>query len=129
MTIDASGFYSKLLVGTVLPLMRKYGYDCAIQVKVGEVFDPVTGLVTQPATYMVFPAYGLNDPAGSTTREAKNLARLKAQNVYLDASLLTIAPNPDDLFQDANGALKEIIKVESIDPGGLVMLWKITVKQ
>lgn len=129
MSIDPSGFYSRLRDGTVLKLLSKFGFPCALQVKVGEVFDPVMGVVTQAATYMILPAFGLYDPASATTREGKTLVRLNMKNVYLDASLLQITPNTDDLFQDETGATQEIVKVENTNPGGLTLLWKITVKQ
>jgi hypothetical protein len=127
-------FYTGLRDGVALQLLQQFGFKCAVQVKSGEVFDPVQGIITTPATWFVFPAYGVygggntGKSSGNTkSTDGNTLARVVKKEVYLDASVLTIAPSPDDLFQDENGDTFEILSVQDTNPGGVTVLWKLIV--
>jgi hypothetical protein len=133
MPLDPNGFYANLQNNLVYPLLQQFGFSAAIQVKAGEVFNPVTGMITTPATWYVFPCVAVyggggsgERPGVSTETEGKTLNRVTKKEVFLDASLLTITPTPDDLFQDEVGNTWEIRRVEPTNPGGVTVMWKIT---
>ena len=129
MPLDASGFYANLRDGVTLSLLKKYGFQAAIQVKTGEVYDPTTGTITTPAQWTVFPCWAIYGGASSGSQQSndsKSLTRVIKKDAYLDASTLSIIPTPDDLFQDENGNTFDILTVAATDPGGVTVLWQIT---
>lgn len=113
------------------------GFQAAIWVKSGEVFDPVQGKVTKPAVWGVIDCYAVYGggatglyPGVSVTTDQKTLSRKVKKEMYIDAvSLGTVIPQPDDLFQDELGFLLEITRVDCINPGGVAVLWKLQVSK
>lgn len=136
MSVDPTGFYAGLRDNTVLPNIKQYGFPCFVWVKAGEVFDPVTGTVTSPAVYGINPTFAIYGggktgkyPGVTLSNDAnKTLGRLKKKTIYMEASILGIVPAPEDLFQDETGGLLEILTVEAYNPGGVYLLWLLTVK-
>lgn len=134
MSLDQSGFYAGLRDSTVLSLLTKFGFDAAIQVRTGGVLDPVSGTLSSVGTTFVFPCKAVYGGGSSGKRagvtketEGKTLTRKTSKEVYLDASILQIEPNPDDLFQDENGNTFEIMTVSKTNPGGVNVLWRLSV--
>lgn len=136
MPLDPTGFYARLRDNTASPLLQKYGFPCSVLVKSGEVFDPVQGIVTQAAVYGSNPTVGLYGggmtykyPGVKVTTDPKTLTRVRTKSALVDASLLgTVVPAPDDLFLDENGNLAEILIVAVINPGGVPIMYDLTVK-
>ena len=134
--LDQNGFYAGVRDGTVHHLLARYGFSASIHVKTGEIYDPNTGFVTSPATYFIFPcvaAYGggYTGKRGGVTKdkEGNTLVRTLTKDVFLDASDLLINPSPDDVFEDETGAYWDIQNVTNYNPGGVTVLWRITVKK
>jgi hypothetical protein len=136
MSVDPSGFYANLRDTTALQAIKQYGFSCAVWVKNAEVFDPVTGTITSPAVYGVNPTFAIYGggksgkyPGVVVANDAgKTLGRITKKTVYMEASVLGIVPGPQDLFFDEFGTLLEILTVEGYNPGGLVLMWILTVK-
>lgn len=136
MSIDPTGFYAGLRDGLASPLIQRYGFPCAIWVKSGEVFDQVSGTISQAAVYGVNPTFALYGggksgkyPGVTTSNDTgKTLGRLKKKQVFVEASVLGIIPAPEDLFEDETGLLLEILTVEATNPGGLNVMWNLSVK-
>lgn len=114
--------------------MTKFGFDAAIQVRTGGVLDPVSGTLSSTGTFFVFPCKAVYGGGSSGKRagvtkdtEGKTLTRKTSKEVYLDSSILEIEPNPDDLFQDENGDTFEILSASKTNPGGVNVLWRLSV--
>lgn len=136
MALDSNGFYAGLRDGLASPLIQRYGFPCAIWVKSNEVFDNISGTISQAAVYGINPTFAIYGggksgkyPGVSTTNEGnKTLGRMKKKSIFVESSILGIVPAPEDLFQDESGLLLEILTVEATNPGGVNLLWNLTVK-
>jgi hypothetical protein len=136
MSIDPTGFYANLRDTTALDSIRQYGFPCQVWVKNDEVFDPVTGTISSPAVYGINPTFAIYGggksgkyPGVSFGNDAnKTLGRITKKTVYMEASVLGIVPAPQDLFFDETGTLLEILTVEGYNPGGVYILWILSVR-
>jgi hypothetical protein len=128
--------YAALRDGTAKKLFAKYGFKAAVMEKsASESFDPIAGIVTN-TQWVAHPCYALYGggrsgryPGVQYDRETGNLVRKTTEDIYLDASTLDITPTPDHRFRDENGAIREIVGSQAINPGGVVVLWRATVKK
>ena len=132
MSVGANNFYQTMRDKTAFTMLQKYGFQAGIQVQTGDTYDPISGMVTNTPTWMVFPCvalYGEGRSGGgvSTSNSGNTLTRKVKKTVWLDATQLTITPVPTDLFQDENGTTLEILSVDPVNPGGIVIMWKIEV--
>lgn len=134
MALDPTGFYAGMRDNVALPLLQRFGFPAAILVKTGAVFNPVTGNMDAPGALVQFNCTALYGGGGRTSSgvdkstESKTMVRITTKEVNVDATQLQIQPNPDDLFLDENGQTLEILKVSPINPGGVTVMWKLTVK-
>jgi hypothetical protein len=122
------GFYEGLRDGVALNLLTKYGFATQILVKLDEAYDPVTGKVTTPTTWEPNDCKAV---FGDSKKIMENgvLAKQRAHTVYVDASILTTDIDTACRFIDADGSQLEILEADPIDPGGVRVIWKLTVKK
>jgi hypothetical protein len=131
--VDPTGFYKGMRDNVAYPLLKQFGFDAAILVKTAAVFNPLTGTMSAPGTEFSFPCKALYGGTRKTNAgiekktKGTTLTRVTTKEVNIDATTLTIAPGTDDRFEDETGQTYEILSVSPISPGGLVIMWKITV--
>jgi hypothetical protein len=136
MSIDPTGFYANLRNKVASPLIQEYGFQGSVWVKSAEVFDPVAGAITSPAVWGQNPCFAVYGggktgkyPGVAIKTDPKTLTRVRTKEMFADAVALgTVVPAPDDLFEDEQGNLFEIMEVEMTNPGGVTLLYNLTVK-
>jgi hypothetical protein len=117
------GFYEDKRDGVVVRAMDKYGVTMHLVVPAAGAFVPATGAFT-PGTDQLVSVRGL---LGKYVRQRKQeLTHGAQQYVYLSASGLAVVPAVNHKLRVA-GVDYEITSVEEVSPGGIVVLYQLTV--
>jgi hypothetical protein len=118
-------FYEDKRDGVVKPLLARYGTAVQLIVPAAGTYTAETGSFTS-GTEAVYTAKGL---VGSFRKSRKSGEDVQSKNryVYLDPSGLQVAPMPGNRLRVANVEY-EITDVDTIEPGGVAVLYQLEVR-
>ena len=108
-------------------LLKRYGRAMTLRDNtVSETFDPATGVVTQGGPdYVDYPCLGITYPVAKGKRSGGNES-VFTQKVILSAEGLGLVPTVSHQLV-IGGRVYEISNVSPVEPGGVAVLYELSV--